>query len=304
MEKRVIKKVIKNPLVAVARVWMKMSPWISSSELYLKVLYRLKTGHKLNLEHPVTFNEKMQWLKLHSTDPLYTTLADKYEVRKFVADRIGEEYLIPLIGVYDRLEDIDFEALPNQFVMKTTHDSGSIVICKDKTSFDIEKARKKITNSLKYEYYYKGREYPYKNIKHRIVVEQYMEDKETGELTDYKFFCFNGKPEMIFVASERFAGKGVVKFTYFDMDYNVLPIHSSGHDNSKTLAKPDCFDEMVKVLNKLCLDLPFIRIDLYAINHKVYFGEYTFFHDGGIVNLEPDEWNYKLGEKIHLPIDK
>lgn len=304
MDKRILKKFVNNPLVAVARVWMKMSPWIPSSELYLKVLYRCKTGKKLHLDHPILFNEKLQWLKIHNTDPLYTQLADKYEVRKYVSDRIGDEYLIPLLGVYDSFEEIDFSKLPNQFVLKTTHDSGSIVICKDKSNFDIEKARKKIRKSLKYEYYYKGREYPYKNIRHRIIAEQYMEDKETGELTDYKFFCFNGKPEIIFVASERFAGKGVVKFTYFDMNYNVLPIHSFGHNSSKTLNKPDCLDDMLMVLNKLCIDVPFIRIDLYAINHKVYFGEYTFFHDGGIVPLEPDEWNYKLGEMIHLPIDK
>lgn len=304
MNLRQINKIIHNPGIFISRLWMKLSPLITSSELYLKVYYRMRTGQKLNLSHPITFNEKIQWLKLHCVDPYYTTLVDKYEVRKVIKDKIGEDYLIPLLGVYDRFEDIDISSLPDQFVLKTTHDSGSIVICRNKSFFNYNRAKRKLNKSLRHNYFYNGRETPYKNIKPKIVAEKYMEDHETGELTDYKFFCFNGKPEMVFVASERFNGDGIPKFTYFDMDFNVLPIHSKGHKNSTILKKPDCFNEMVNVLSKLCVDVPFIRIDLYAINHKVYFGEYTFFHDGGVVPMEPAEWNKILGDMIHLPIDK
>ena len=260
------------------------------------------------MDNPVSFQEKTQWLKLHNTDPLYSTLVDKYEVRKYVADRIGAEYLIPLLGVYDRFEDIDFDKLPNQFVLKTTHDSGSAVICKDKSSFDISKARKKINKSLKHNYFYKGREYPYKNAVPRIVAEKFMTDESChGEqLPDYKFFCFNGKPEMLYVAEGRFSKEGA-RFTFFDMDFNHLPIYEKGHiseTHHELAAKPSCFEEMKEIVNRLCFEIPFIRIDLYTINNKIYFGEYTFFQDGGIIDFTPDEWNYKLGEMIHLPIDK
>ena len=304
MKTRIINKVLHNPLLPFSYLLSTMSPMIKSSETYLRVYYRIMTGKKLNLEHPVSFQEKTQWLKLHNTDPLFTQLVDKYAVRQFVADRIGEEHLIPLLGVYNRFEDIDFDALPTRFVLKSTHDSGSVVVCKDKSKLNKQEARKKLNKSLKRNYFWEGREYPYKNVPPKIVVEQYMEDAETGELTDYKFFCFNGKPEYIFVASERFSGDGVPKFTYFDMDFNVLPIRSKGHNNSDILKKPSCFDEMIKVLNQLCIDTPFVRIDLYSINNKVYFGEYTFFHDGGVVPMEPDEWNNRMGEMIKLPEEK
>lgn len=304
MTLRQVKKVLHNPLIPFTYLWAAMSPMIKSSEKYLRVYYRMMTGEKLNLDSPVTFQEKTQWLKLHNTDPLYTKLVDKYAVRQFVADRVGEEYLIPLLGVYDNFDEIDFGKLPNRFVLKSTHDSGSVVICKDKKTFDIKSARNKLRKSLKKNYFWEGREYPYKNVPPRIVAEEYMEDTETGELTDYKFFCFNGKPEFIFVASERFSGDGIPKFTYFDMDFNMLPICSKGHKNSDKLKKPRCFEEMVGVLKQLCIDVPFVRIDLYTINNRVYFGEYTFHHDGGVVPMEPTEWNYKMGAMIKLPIDK
>ena len=169
-----INKIEHNPLIPFSYLWMAMSPMIKSSERYLRVYYRMRTGKKLNLESPKSFQEKMQWMKFHNTDPLYSTLVDKYEVRKFVSDRIGDEHLIPLLGVYDTFEEIDFNKLPNQFVLKSTHDSGSVIICKDKNSFDYKKAQKKLNKSLKTKYYYVGREYPYKNVRPRIVAEQYM----------------------------------------------------------------------------------------------------------------------------------
>lgn len=308
MSLKQIKKVIHNPFIPLSYLWVAISPMIKSSERYLKVYYRMRTGKKLNLEHPVSFQEKTQWLKLHDTDPLYSKLVDKYEVRKYVADRIGEEHLIPLLGVYEKFEDIDFEKLPNQFVLKATHDSGSVVICKDKSKLDIKAARKTINKALNKNYFNEGREYPYKNVPPRIVAEQFMTDQSCGgkQLPDYKFFCFNGKPEMLFIAEGRFSKEGA-SFTFFDMDWNVLPIHAKGHsgEGSHHVApKPACFEEMKEIVRKLCFDIPYVRIDVYTINGKIYFGEYTFFHDGGVVSFDPDEWNYKLGDMIKLPTDR
>lgn len=307
MQLKQIKKVFHNPLIPLSYVWVSMSPMIKSSERFLKVYYWLRLGKKLNLKHPVSFQEKTQWLKLHDTDPLFTTLVDKYEVRKYVAEKIGEEYLIPLLGVYNTFEEIDFNKLPNQFVLKPTHDSGSAVICKDKSHFNIEAARKKLTKSLKRNYFYNGREYPYKNVRPRIVAEQFMTDESCGgkQLPDYKFFTFNGEPKMLFLAEGRFTREGA-RFTFFDMDWNELPIHAKGHfgdGKPSTAQKPKCFEEMKEVVRKLCFDIPYVRIDVYTINGRIYFGEFTFFHDGGVVEFEPNEWNYKLGEMIKLPTD-
>lgn len=300
-----IKKVIHNPFIPFSYLWVTISPMIKSSERFLRVYYRLRTGKRLNLEQPVTFQEKTQWLKLHDTDPLYSQLVDKLAVRGYVAERIGDEHLIPLLGVYDRFEDIDFNKLPNQFVLKPTHDSGSTVICRDKQLFNIEDARKRINKSLRRNYFWQGREYPYKSVTPRIIVEQFMVDEsQEGQIPDYKFFTFGGKPELLFIAEGRFS-KGGASFTFFDMDWNVLPIHAKGHsggDNHEAAPKPACFDEMKEIVNKLCFNIPFVRIDVYTINNKVYFGEYTFFHDGGVVSFDPEEWNYKLGDKIKLPL--
>lgn len=303
------KKIIQNPLLPIKIVsqdlWISLSPLISSSEFFLKVYFRLMTGKKLNLKSPVSFQEKTQWLKLHMTDAFYTQLVDKYEVRKFVAERIGEKHLIPLLGVYNSFDDIDFNELPNQFVLKPTHDSGSVIICKDKKCFDYDNARRKLTKSLKRNYFYKGREYPYKNVTPRIVAEKYMKDDtfEGKQLPDYKFFCFNGKPELLFVAEDRFSVEGA-KFTFLDLDWNVLNIHAKGHQgNGKPfqIPKPQSFDLMKEVVQQLCVNVPFVRIDVYLINNQVYFGEYTFFHDGGVVDFEPDEWNLSLGGLMKLP---
>lgn len=301
-----LKKVLYNPLIPLSYLWVAMSPLIKSSERFLRVYYRMRTGMRLNLDNPVSFQDKTQWLKLQYTDPLYTKLVDKYAVRQFVADRIGEEHLIPLLGVYDKFEDINFDLLPNQFVLKATHDSGSVVICKDKSNFDVEAARKKLNKSLKRNYFWKGREYPYKNVPPRIVAEQFMVDEgNNGQIPDYKFFVLNGKPEMLFVAEGRFSKEGA-SFTFLDMDWNVMPIFAKGHEGTGAHIapfKPACYEEMKDIVEKLCLDIPYHRVDLYTINNKVYFGEYTFFHDGGVVLFSPDEWNYKLGEMIKLPAD-
>lgn len=301
-----IEKVFKNPKVILAHLIM--APGVSklfSDKTYLKILYNAYTKKHMDFEHPVTFTQKLQWLKLHNNSDLCTQMVDKYGVREYIKNKIGEEYLIPLLGVWEKFDDIDFDVLPNKFVLKCTHDSGSVVLCRDKQLFDKAVAKKKLESGLKRNYYWRGREYPYKNVPPRIIAEQYTVD-ENDELNDYKFFCFNGEPKVLFYASERFAvSKGGVKFDYYDMDLNHLDIQSYGNLN----AKPDMwlkpFPEFVKMkeLAKiLSTGFPHVRIDFYKVGTKIYFGEITFHHDGGFVPFIPEEWDTIFGDYIKLPI--
>ena len=264
---------------------------------YLSIKYRLLIGKKLTLKKPQTYNEKLQWLKLYDRNPEYTKMVDKYEVRKYVAEKIGEEYLIPLLGVWDSFDEIDFDKLPEQFVLKCTHDSGGLVICKDKGKFDTESARRKINKCLKRNYFWQSREWPYKNIKPRIIAEKYMVDESGTELKDYKFFCFNGEPKALFIATDR---PHDTKFDFYDIEFNHLPF-TNGHPNAdREIKKPAGFDEMAQLARKLSEGLCHVRIDLYDINGKIYFGEITFFHWSGMTPFEPEEWDYKFGEMIKL----
>src|SRR5690554_4501652 len=248
MKKKLI-TYLKNPFLIIPYLGFRgCFHWIPD-ELYLKILFRIKMGYKLDLKNPKTFNEKLQWLKLNDRKELYTQLVDKYEVRQYIEDTIGKEYLIPLLGVWDRFEDIDFDLLPEQFVLKTTHDSGGIVICKDKSKLDKENARKVLEAHLKSNHWKKWREWAYKNVKPQIIAEMYMSDSarqasDDGEqLTDYKFFCFDGEPKMMFIATDRFA-EDEVKFDFFDMEYNHLPFRNQ-HPNAEIVpACPECFEEM------------------------------------------------------------
>lgn len=261
----------------------------------------MRMKRKLHLDNPKTFNEKLQWLKLYGYKPIYTQMVDKYAVRQIVSDFIGGGYLIPLLGVYDSFDEIDFDKLPNQFVLKATHDSGSVVICKDKKTFDFEKARKKLTRALKYNYFWASREMPYKDVKPRIIAEEYMAELGDISLVDYKFWVFNGETKLVFVASDRFGVDGA-RFDFLDLDFNNLNFGSVGHKRAgDKLQKPDNWEEMKLLIKKLAFDdIPFVRIDLYSIKDKIYFGEYTFFHDGGVVAFEPKEWDRKLGDMINL----
>lgn len=251
-----------------------------SDTVYLKCLYYFTFGKRLNLKEPKTFNEKLQWLKLNNRNPLYTMLVDKYEVKKYVADIIGEEYIIPTLGVWDRFDDIDFDALPNQFVLKCTHDSGGLVICHDKKSLDIKNAKSKIETSLNNNYYYWGREWPYKNVTKKIIAEKFIADKN-GELVDYKFFCFNGYVDCVMVCIDRHINDA--KFYFFDRDWNLKRLNIRGEKAPKdfTLYKPECMDEMFHIAEILSKDIPFVRVDLYELDGKIYFGELTFFPDSG-----------------------
>ena len=270
--------------------------WMPDKQ-YLEILYHASMGEKLNLSNPKKFNEKIQWLKLYNRDPAYTTMVDKYAVKKYIADIIGKEYIIPTIGVWESFDDIDFDALPNQFVLKCTHDSGGLVVCSDKTKLDKEKARKKIESSLRTNYYYSGREWPYKNVPHRIIAEQYMAD----DLRDYKLFCFDGVPRMTLVCSERFTKDGL-KEDFYDEAWNHLNVQRPAHGNAiLPIQRPKQYELMKRLAAKLSEKMPFARIDFYEINEKVYFGEITFYPASGFEGFKPEEWDLKLGEWIKLP---
>lgn len=270
-------------------------------ETYVQKVFKKRMGYNLDLNNPRTFNEKLQWMKLYDHNPLYTKLVDKYEVKRYIADRIGEQYIIPTFGVWDSVENIDFDSLPNQFVLKCTHDSGGLVICKDRKTFDIKKAKRKLKKSLKRNFYYMGLEWPYKNVKPRIIAEQYMEDNKTRELRDYKFFCFRGDVKALFIATDRQKEGEDVKFDFFDTDYNHLPFRQ-GHENAPVLpVKPLCFEEMKRLAALLSKDLPQVRVDFYEVNGKIYFGEMTFFHHGGWTKFDPAEWDDIFGEWLTLP---
>lgn len=273
-----------------------------NDKTYLSFLYRAELGKKLNLYNPKSFNEKIQWLKLYDRRPEYTIYVDKYKVREYISKTIGEEYLIPLLGVWNSLDEIDFNKLPNQFVLKCNHDSGGLCICKDKSSFDIESAKTKLRQSLKTDYYKKFREWPYKNVPRKIIAEKYMvDDSESLSLRDYKFMCFNGKVKCSFICSDRNTKEGL-HVTFFDLDWNVLPFERHYPARKEGLPKPKCYDEMVILAEKLSKDIPFVRVDFYEINGKVYFGELTFYPGSGFEEFTPrsaDEW---LGSFIKLPL--
>ena len=294
-----IRNVIKSPKILFVKILNGMH--FLPDEIYLKIRYFLEFGKKLDLKNPKTFNEKLNWLKINDRKPEYNKLVDKYLVREYIADTIGEEYLIPLLGVWDSFDEIDFDSLPEQFVLKCTHDSGSVVICKDKKAFDYAAAKKKIERKLKKNMYWWAREWVYKDLMPRIIAEQYMEDSFTAELRDYKFFAFNGEAKMIFVATDRQNANEETKFDFFDMEYNHLDF-THGHPNAKVLPeKPKDVDKMRELTEVLSKGLPHVRVDFYYVEEKIYFGEITFYHNAGLVPFAPEEWDLKLGELFALP---
>lgn len=292
---------LSNPLLACSFFLHRLAPLIKNDELFLKLDFFFHMKKKLNINNPQTYNEKLQWLKLFDRRPKYTVMVDKYACKNYVSGIIGDEYIIPTIGVWDNPEDIDFDKLPEQFVLKVTHDSGGLIICKDKTLLKKKDVVGKLRNALETDYYIGSREWPYKNVKKRVIAEQYMED-ETGELRDYKFFCFDGKPEYLFIASDRQKKDEETKFDFFDMNFNHLPF-TNGHPNSgKHIVIPKNFEQMKSIASKLSEGIPHVRVDLYDINGKIYFGELTFFHWSGMVPFNPEKWDYVLGKKINLPL--
>lgn len=275
-----------------------------SDEAFIKLIYRLRMGKKLNLENSQTFNEKLQWLKLNDHKPIHTIMADKLQMRDFVKEKIGEGHTAPLIGVYDKWEDIDFAKLPNCFVIKTTHDSGSYVIVRDKSNLDKKTAKKRINHSLKKNYYKTTREWQYKNIKPKILIEEYLNDpaaqnSAVQNLTDYKFFCFNGKCEFLYIMQETSSKPTQV---ILDTKFNRMPFRMDDEPSKEMPQKPTEFDQMIEFAEKLSQDEAFLRVDMYLVGGKIYIGELTFYHFGGYIPFDPPEWDLKLGKKIKLKV--
>lgn len=267
--------------------------------LYLEWMYEIRMGEKLHLDHPETFNEKLNWLKLYDRRDEYTKMADKYEVRKYIAEKIGEKYLIPLLGVWEKPEDIDPNQLPEQFVLKCTHDSASVLICRDKKNFDWDSARKKLTQSLSINYFYPSREWPYKNIKPRIIAEKYMVDESGTELKDYKIYCFGGKPELIQVDFGRFVHH---ERNLYDLNWKYIDEQIEYPKNpAVTIIRPEHLERMLELAEKLSQGIPSVRIDFYSINGEVYFGEITFYQEAGFAHFSSDEYDRYLGSLIALP---
>ena len=271
--------------------------WIPDS-IYLKWRFKKNVGYPLNLKNPKTFNEKLQWIKLNDRRLIYNTMVDKYEVYDFIKKRIGEKYLIPLIGVWDRVEDVDYNSLPNQFVLKTTHDSGGVIICRDKTDLDIESANQKLKRSLERDYYKFGREWPYKDLKHRIIAQKLMTDESGTELRDYKVLCFDGKAKLIQYHMGRYKNHTQ---DYYDRDWNKLDIYQGCPLSDIVLPKPDFLDEMLRLSELLAEGFPELRVDWYFANGQLYFGELTLFDASGMDPFERYEDDLMLGSWITLP---
>lgn len=271
---------------------------ILPDHIYLKWRFKHYLGYSLNLKNPRSFNEKIQWLKLNNIHPEYTDYVDKITAKELVANIIGEKYIIPTLGVWNKIENVDWGSLPNRFVIKSTNDSGGVVVCRDKSQLDIEAAKKKLKGLGGRDYTKYNKEYPYHNVKHRFIAEEYLEDESGYELKDYKFFCSKGIPKFLFVATGRQAHD--TRFDFFDIDFNLLPV-TNGHPHADTTPiKPENYEEMLEIAKKLSESFLHVRVDLYNVHGKIYFGELTFFHNSGMVPFKPIEWDYKLGELISL----
>lgn len=291
---------MKNPYrlynVFAMRGWFNKTP----DHKYIAKRYSAHFGRRLNLENPKTFNEKLQWLKLYYRKPELTTLVDKYKVRDYIAKTLGEDYLIPLLGAWDSPNQIDFDQLPNQFVLKCNHNSGlGMCICKDKSSLDLASVRQGLEKGLAQNYYLAGREWPYKNVERKVICEKFMNDS-SGGLIDYKFFCFNGTVDCVMLCLDRHLGD--TKFYFFDRNWKLKRLNVRGKNAPKdfTLRKPACMDEMFRIAEQLSVGHPFVRVDLYECNERIYFGEMTFFPDSGFdENLLPETDEY-FGNLINL----
>lgn len=283
--------------------YRKMLNWLPD-KVFLEAAFRARFGRKLNLNNPETFNEKLQWLKLYNRKPEYTKMVDKYLVRDYVKEKIGEEYLIPLLGVWDDPEKIDFDELPMQFVLKCNHNSGlGMCICKDKNSLDINKVKEELKKGINQNYYLTSREWPYKDVPRRIIAEKYMVDESGYELKDYKFYCFDGKVKLVMINSDRMSSEKT-KANYFDENYQPLDF-VWGYENAEIPPqKPEKFKEMKYLAEKLSEGISHVRIDFYQTPSGIYFGEITFFDGSGFDAIEPIEWDYKIGSWLKLPMEK
>lgn len=270
-------------------------PWMLSDRKYLELFFEWKMGYRPDLDNPRTFNEKLQWLKLHDRRPEYSAMVDKAAAKDIAASVIGREHIIPTIGVYNSVSDIPWEDLPEQFVLKCTHDSGGLVICTDKSSLDRKAAEKKLRAGLRHNFYRDYREWPYKAVQPKIICEKYM-----GAMKDYKWFCFDGIPRLMFIASDRGREDTETKFDFYDMEFTHLPF-TNGHPNSgDSPDRPECWDRMKGMAASLSKGLKHVRIDLYEVDGRIYFGEYTFYHWAGFKPFSPESWDRTIGDMLKI----
>ena len=299
-----ISNVIKNPSKIFAFFAVKgCFKWVPDKP-YLKIMYRAQTGKRLDVINPLCFNEKLQWLKLYDRNDTYTEMVDKLSAKKYIEKIIGHQYVIPTLGIWDSFDEIDFSQLPNQFVLKCTHDSGGLYICKDKQKIDYDKVKKKINKSLKYSFYYRSREWPYKNVPPRIIAEKYLENSIDRGLDDYKVHNFNGEPKIILVCRDRYEKTGITE-DFYSLDWEHLDIKRPGAAYSESpIDKPERLEEMLEISRKLSNGIPFLRTDFYVVDHQLYVGELTFFPASGFKRFVPDEWDSIMGKWLELPQKK
>lgn len=292
---------IKKPLVYLYMKYLLIMALILPDKIYLKWKYKKHIGKKLNLDHPVLFQEKLHWLKLHDRKPIYHQMVDKFEAKKFIAEHVGEEYVIPTLGIWDKFEDIDFDKLPNQFILKCTFDSGSYYICKDKSRLNIAEVQKKLMLNWTQDYYIWSREWPYKGLKHRIIAEPLI--AEPKELKEYKFFCFNGIPQLYQSCYDRDSSLGGAILNFYDITGKKIDMQDSGHarHSDVEIPIPENLHKMIEIAKYVSKNTYFLRVDFFEVNSRVYCGEFTFFENGGWCWFKPEHWNKDMGNWIKLP---
>lgn len=300
-----IKKFLGDPYYVLGNYMMKHCPKLMPDRYFLKVKWKRCMGYELALDCPETFNEKLQWLKLYDRKPIYTTMVDKLRAKQWIADRIGEQYVIPTLAVYDSVDKIDLDMLPDKFVLKCNHDCGSVVICKDKSTFDIDLAKKKLGEALKKNYYWNSREWPYKNVKRCVFAEKYLEEQGMEAPADYKFYCFAGEPRLFYVTSDK-GGDLPVRQDFFDIKGSHLEIQDKHYSNNPKMVPnlPMDLAEMVVLCRQLSDGIPHLRVDFYELNKTIYIGELTLYEAAGFCEFKPDKYNKILGDWIKLPTDK
>lgn len=300
MKSNKIIKYIKNPaLIIVYLNYKGYLKWMPD-RLFIKIAYKGIFEKKIDLNNPHSFNEKLNWLKLYDRNPLYTKLVDKHDVKEYVSKKIGKEYINPTLGIWNSVDEIEIEKMPNSFVLKATHDSGGLVIVKSKNNLNWKEAKEILAQSLKRDFYYQKREWPYKNVVRRIIAEPYLEDNKTKELRDYKLFCFNGKVEFFKIDFDRYKNH---RANYYDINKNILPFGELKYlpDLNKKIEIPNTINVMIELAEKLAKGIPFVRVDFYDVNGKIIFGEMTFYPTGGFGKYTPSEYDDLIGEKLLLP---
>lgn len=290
-----------NPSALVQSIMARLGKNVDD-KTYLKLVYWMSTGKRLNLENPKLLSEKLQWLKLYDRNPFYTRCVDKYEAKKVVEERLGtNENIVPLIGVWNHFDEIDFDKLPNQFVMKTTHASGGLIVCKDKSTLDKDKAKTILERSLQHDFFKGGREWPYKDVKRRIIAEEYIDTLGYEDSVEYKITCMNGRVQFItFCKGPAHQSLDERTNDHFDRNFNRLPFYVYYKNSNYPFEKPGTWDKMIEIAEKLADGIPYVRVDVYDTNGHIYFGEMTFYTWAGFLRFNPREWDEKLGSLLDL----